>query len=256
MGVELPPLHEEMTFLSPLSEERATRFVDWLAAGLAPGATLLDVGCGWGELGLRVAAAAPRAHVVGVDLDQQALEEARRRARHRGLDDHASFLPGDGSTTGPEQVDALVAIGASQVWGPDTEDAQPLPYAAALSGIRARVRPGGRVLYGDAVWTRSPTPEATAPLAGREDEFVPLAELVELAVQHGFAPVAVHEANQDEWDAFESGFTAGYATWLAQHGTDHPGADEVRDRARRQREAYYHGYRGVLGLAYLQLFAV
>lgn len=256
MAIDLGPLHDDLVFLSPLSEERATGFVGWLAGGLTAGATLLDVGCGWGELSLRVAAAAPQARVVGVDLDQDALDEARRRARERGLDDRTSFLPGDGAITGPDEVEALVAIGASQVWGPDVDDAQPLAYAEALSGIRDRVRHGGRVLYGDAVWTRSPTPEAIAPLAGREDEFVPLAELVDLAVEHGFAPVAVQEASLAEWDAFESGFTARYATWLAHHDADDPDAAEVRLRAKRQRDAYFRGYRGTLGLAYLQLLAV
>jgi hypothetical protein len=191
-----------------------------------------------------------------VDLDEASLEVARTHARERGLADRTQFLPGDGAITGPDDVDALVAIGASQVWGPDTEDAQPLAYAAALSGIRDRVRLGGRVLYGDGVWSRSPTPEATAPLAGRDDEFVSLAELVDLAVEHGFAPVAVQEADLAEWDAFESGFTARYATWLAGHGPDHPDATEVRQRAKRQRDAYFRGYRGILGLAYLELLAV
>jgi hypothetical protein len=256
MTIELPPLHEDLVFLSPLSEERATGFVDWLARGLPADATMLDVGCGWAELSLRVAAAAPRARVVGVDLDEQSLEVARRRARERHLDDRTQFLPGDGAITGPDEVDVLVAIGASQVWGQESEEMQPLPYAAALSGIRDRVRRGARVLYGDGVWSRSPTQEATAPLAGRDDEFVRLPELVDLAVEHGFVPVAVQEASQDEWDAFESGFTARYATWLGTHEPDHPDADEARDRARRQRDAYFRGYRGILGLAYLQLLAV
>jgi hypothetical protein len=256
MAIELPPLHEDLVFLSPISEERASGFVDWLSGGLTAGATLLDVGCGWGELSLRVAAAAPQAQVVGVDLDEPSLEVARRRARERHLDDRTQFLPGDGAITGPDEVDALVAIGASQVWGQETEEMLPLPYASALSGIRDRVRLGARVLYGDGIWSRSPTPEATAPLAGRDDEFVTLPELLDLVVEHGFAPVAVQEASQDEWDAFESGFTARYATWLATHEPDHPDAAEVRERARRQRDAYFRGYRGILGLGYLQLLAV
>jgi hypothetical protein len=79
---------------------------------------------------------------------------------------------------------------------------------------------------------------------------------VDLAVEHGFAPVAVQEASLAEWDAFESGFTARYATWLARHGPDHPDAADVRQRAKDQRDAYFRGYRGILGLAYLELLAV
>ncbi len=256
MELELPPLHDDLVFLSPLSEQRADRLVTWLAEGLTAGATMLDIGCGWGELTLRVAAAAPQAHVVGVDLDEKSLDVARQRARERRVDDRSQFLLGDGAITGPYGVDALVAIGASQVWGPDVEEGQPLAYAAALGGIRDRVRRGARVVYGEGIWTRSPTPAATAPLSGRDDEFVSLAQLVDLAVAHGFAPVAVHEASLAEWDDFESGFSAALATWLATHDPDDPAAEEVRDRAKRQRDGYFRGYRGVLGMAYLQLLAV
>ncbi len=256
MSADLPPLHDDLLFCSPLSEQRAAGLVAWLATGLTEGGTVLDVGCGWGELSLRVAAAAPLARTVGVDLDLDRVAEARRRAARRGLAQRAVFLDGDGATTGPAEVDALMAVGASQVWAGQDHAEGPLDYAAALRGIRERVRRGARVVYGEAVWSRSPTPEATAPLSGRDDEFVTLAELADLAVQHGFAPVAVGEAGLEEWDEFESGFAAGYATWLATHDPDHPDAPEVRERARRQREGYLRGYRGVLGLAYLRLLAV
>jgi hypothetical protein len=80
--------------------------------------------------------------------------------------------------------------------------------------------------------------------------------VAELAVAAGFAPLAVHEASPDEWDVFESGYAAGYARWLAEHDADDPEADEVRVLAERQRTAYFSGYRGVLGLGYLELLAV
>ena len=217
---------------------------------------MLDVGCGWGELLLRVAAAAPRARAVGVDLDESQLVEARRRAAERGLGATAVFEAADGVAAGPSPVEALVAVGASQVWGRDVAEGQSLDYSSALAAIRARVRRGGRVVYAEAIWSRSPTPEATAPLSGRSDEFVSLADLVDRAVGRGFAAVGVHEATLEEWDEFESGFTAGYATWLAEHDPDDPDAAEIRDRAARQRAGYLKGYRGVLGMAYLQLIAV
>ena len=118
----------------------------------------------------------------------------------------------------------MVCIGASQVWGPPVEDNQPLDYSSALAALRAVVPRGARVVYGEGIWSSPPTATAVAPLAGRLDELVSLAELIDLAVAEGFVPVAVHEASIDEWDQFESGFSAGYARWLAAHDPDHPDA--------------------------------
>ena len=77
-----------------------------------------------------------------------------------------------------------------------------------------------------------------------------------LAESHGFGVLAAHEASLDEWDAFESGFAAGWVRWLAEHDPDDPEAGEVRARLTRQHTAYLGGYRGVLGLAYLHLVAL
>lgn len=253
---DLPPLYDDLEFLSPLSDDRADALAGWLAAGLVRGGTVLDVGCGWGELVLRVAALAPLAQAVGVDLDEASIGEARRRAAERGLAERTTFRAADGAAAGPPQVEALAALGASQVWGPDVSEGLPLDYGSALTAVRSRVGRGARVLYGDAIWSRPPTPGATAPLSGRDNEFLGLAELVDLAVASGFAVVGIQEATLDEWDEFESGFTAGYATWLAAHRPDHPDAEEVRALAARQRQGYLRGYRGILGMAYLQLIAV
>jgi cyclopropane fatty-acyl-phospholipid synthase-like methyltransferase len=247
------PLHRDLTFLAPLSESRADRLVAFLAEDQP--STVLDVGCGWGELLLRVLEAAPAARGLGVDLDEEALAAAQRRAVDRGVADRATFEPRDA-----REIDgsfgAVTCIGASQIWGPEVEEAQPLDYAAALTALRALLPRGGRLVYGEGVWSSPPTPEAIAPLAGRDDEYVTLRELVDLADAHGFAVMAAHEADLDEWDTFESGFAAGYARWLAEHPADDPDATEVRALAARQHTAYFGGYRGILGLAYLNLVAV
>jgi hypothetical protein len=83
-----------------------------------------------------------------------------------------------------------------------------------------------------------------------------LPELLDFARDSGFAVVQVHQASLDEWDAFESGYTARYARWLASHPADHPEAAAVRTRMDAQRNAYFRGYRGILGMAYLAMFAV
>jgi cyclopropane fatty-acyl-phospholipid synthase-like methyltransferase len=250
---DFTPPHADLTFMTPLSEERAARLVEFLAEG-SPG-TVLDIGCGWAELLLRVLERAPDAIGEGVDLDAVAIAHGRSLAESRGLSDRVDLRVSDARDL-KGGWDRVVCIGASQVWGAPVEELQPLPYAAALAALRDLVHRGGRVVYGDGIWSRPPTPEAVAPLAGRDDEFRGLGEVAMLAVEAGFAPLAVHEASVDEWDVFESGYAAGYARWLAEHEHDDPEADEVRDLAARQRSAYFSGYRGVLGLAYLELLAV
>ncbi|HEY3528763.1 MAG TPA: methyltransferase domain-containing protein [Nocardioides sp.] len=247
------PLHRDLTFLSPLSEARAARLVGFLTEDEP--STVLDVGCGWGELLLRVLEAAPAARGFGVDLDEDAIAGAHRHAVDRGLSDRATFEATDArEVTGT--YGAVTCIGSSQIWGPSVEEAQPLDYAAALTALRSLLPRGGRLVYGEGIWSATPTPAATAPLSGRDDEFIRLGALVDLAKSHGFAVTAAHEADQDEWDVFESGFAAGYARWLVEHDADDPDADEVRTLAARQHTAYFEGYRGILGLAYLQLVAV
>ena len=247
------PLRQDLTFLSPLSQERAERLVAFLT-GHAP-ATVLDVGCGWAELLLQVLEAAPAARGLGLDLDEEALEQAAAAAAVRGLGDRARFEARDARlVSGP--FDAVTCIGASQIWGAESDDAQPLDYAAALTALHALLPRGGRLVYGEGIWSAPPGPAATAPLSGRDDEYVALADLVSLAEDHGFAVMAVHEASVDEWDVFESGFAARWVRWLADHEPDHPEAAEVRARVARQRAAYLGGYRGVLGLAYLHLVAL
>jgi cyclopropane fatty-acyl-phospholipid synthase-like methyltransferase len=247
------PLHHDLTFESPLSEARAARLVSFLAERRPT--SVLDVGCGWGELLLRILEAAPTARGLGVDLDEEALAGAREHVVRRGLGEQVTFEARDArEVTGT--FDAVTCIGASQIWGPDVSEAQPLDYAAALTALRALLPRGGRLVYGEGIWSSPPTPAATAPLSGRDDEFVPIGTLVELVKGHGFAVAAVHEAGLDEWDEFESGFTACYARWLAEHDAEDPEADEVRALAARQHSAYFGGYRGVMGLAYLELVAV
>jgi SAM-dependent methyltransferase len=55
------------------------------AADLAPGQTVLEVGCGTGNLLVTAAAAAPGATVVGLDPDAAALDRARSKTARKGL---------------------------------------------------------------------------------------------------------------------------------------------------------------------------
>ena len=240
--------------MSPLSSERADSLVKFLTDDLD--GTVLDVGCGWAELLLRTVSASPTITGVGFDLYRTAIEHGNRSwPRHRGISGRVAL---HWRTRRTHEADAqgVICIGASQIWGPSVDEHLPLDYSAALRAIRSLVPRGGRVIFGEAIWSRTPTEAAARALSGRLDEFVRVHELLDLVVAEGFMPVQVHEASLDEWDEFESGYSARYAHWLAENGQDHRDAAQVRERAARQRAGYFDGYRGILGMAYLGLLAV
>jgi SAM-dependent methyltransferase len=60
------------------------RFLGVLAAERLRDRVVLDVGCGWGRLGLLLAPAARR--VIGLDRDPAAIHEARQRAAAAGIE--------------------------------------------------------------------------------------------------------------------------------------------------------------------------
>lgn len=248
---DLPPRLGSLTFHGPLSESRATRMIERLAAA-AP-ATVLDIGCGWGELLLRTLEAAPGSTGVGLDINAEDLARGRVLAKERGLAERVEFVEESalGTTRGP--VDAILCLGSSHALG-DPE----LPHdaAAALRELRRLVRPGGRVVLGEGFWERVPTDAELArmwPGATATDHFT-LPELVDLAIEAGFRPAWIETASREEWEEFESGYRYDTEVWLAAH-PDHPLADETRARVDRQR-AGWMGYRDLLGIAYLTLVPV
>ncbi|HTS21055.1 MAG TPA: class I SAM-dependent methyltransferase [Casimicrobiaceae bacterium] len=254
MPPDLAAFHLDLRFMAPLSEERATELVDFVSQSLD--GTVVDVGCGWAELLIRILEATPGANGIGIDLKPGSIEHAQAVARTRGVADRITLIEGDAKDRLPASAQAAICIGASQIWGPPVEAKLPLDYHGALKAVRSMLERGAPVIYGEGIWASAPTAAAIAPLAGRLDEYVTLPDLLDIAIACGFEVIRAHEASLDEWDAFESGFVARYARWLATHPADHPEAQGVRESAARQRAAYFRGYRGILGMAYLQMLAV
>jgi cyclopropane-fatty-acyl-phospholipid synthase len=76
---------------------------------LKPGQRVLDIGSGWGGLGLYLAAHGG-GHVTGVTLSSEQLAVARARAAERGLADKTEFRLQDYRDI-PEKFDRIVSVG-------------------------------------------------------------------------------------------------------------------------------------------------
>ncbi len=251
-GTELPPSLTRLTFHGPLSEARAARLVTRLTSN--DPRTVLDIGCGWGELMLRVLAAAPDATGLGLDTDERDLARGLANAKDRGLEGRVTFVRESGVRTTRGPADLVLCLGASHAL---TEIQPPGHTAAALAELRRLVTPGGRVLLGEGFWHRTPT---GAELAGiwpgtSAGEFGDLASLVDLTVGAGFRPAWIETATLEEWEDFESGYQCDEEEWLAAH-PDHPRAADVREQVDKHRSFWLRGYYGLLGQAYLTLVPV
>jgi SAM-dependent methyltransferase len=231
-----------LDFNSPLSEDRTSRLVTSLASS-SP-ATILDLGCGWAELLLRLVAAVPAATGTGVDLHGPDLDRARANAVARELADRVSFVE-RAAESHPDSADVVVSIGAFHAFG---------TIAEALKALHSRVNPGGRLLFGAEFWERPPPPDRLAGMwpGASLGDCTDLAGLVDQAIAAGFRPLQVQTASTAEWEDFESGLAADVEEWLASHPS-HPEAAAVREKLDAQRGMWLRGHRGFLGFAYLTL---
>lgn len=135
----LLPLYD--TF-SRLSGVRALHERGVAHADIGPGAAVLDVGCGTGNLSLAVLAAQPDAHVTGLDPDGAALRRAARKTRRRGVSltlvqGYADRLPAADAS-----LDHVVSSLALHHVDDDGRD------GFAREALRS-LRPGGRVTIVD-----------------------------------------------------------------------------------------------------------
>lgn len=223
--------HAGLTFNAPLSEERAGGLV--AALPISPGHHVLDLGCGWGELLLRILAAHPATTGTGVDTSKEALDRGVRLATQRGLHGRVEFVEADVATFA-DVGDVVLCVAASHPFGGTDE---------ALHALRDCVTPGGRVLFGEGFWASEPSAAALEAIG-----VLPrLDDVHRAAAAAGFRIERDATSSQEEWDAFE-------ARWRA--GLERSGEPDAVAFASERRAEYEDGYRGAIGFAWLVLVPV
>jgi len=106
---------------------------------LAPGETLLDIGCGWGSL-VRWAAERHGVHARGVTLSKAQAEYAQASLRRAGLEDRARVDHLDYRDLPPDlRFDKIAAVGVIEHLGIAN-------YPAYFARVHELLRPGGLFL--------------------------------------------------------------------------------------------------------------
>jgi SAM-dependent methyltransferase len=217
--------HGEMPFHNPISQGAVDMLVGLLPLGARDG--VLDVGCGRGELLIRIAEATG-AHGFGLDSSDAQIARARREAAARVPATEMVFEARDaGTLVAPAGTFALAAcVGSSHALG---------GLGPTLERLTELVRPGGHVLLGEGYWIRPPLELELDVLGASADELPDLPGLLASGQSHQLRPVYVATATDEDWRRYEWAYVFNLETYAAAC-PDEPGVDLVQSRAGAMRE--------------------
>ncbi|CAN5765245.1 class I SAM-dependent methyltransferase [soil metagenome] len=218
---------EAVEINAPMGPERLTQLVDWLT-GQEP-STVVDLGCGHGAMLLRVARRSSTTQCVGVDVDPDVIEVARAAAAAAGLGEQVTFEVAD-ATRWNDAAAATLCIGAAHAFGGPSD---------MLASLAELTDPQGVGVVGTTVWSQRPD-DWCLQMFG---DLIRTDDLLVDAEAWGWTIEAVERSTLQEWDDFESRWTAGVTAVRTSQALSFA----------EQRQSDYQRYRGVLGFAWLQL---
>jgi 16S rRNA G1207 methylase RsmC len=129
--------HSTWGLFSPREIDEGTRLLLQLVA-VGPEDDCLDLGCGYGPVGLTLAALAPRGRTLMVDKDFVAVEFSRRNAQRNGITNATALL-----SNGLDQIDP--ALRFDLIAGNIPAKVGKEMLSLYLHDAHARLRPGGRL---------------------------------------------------------------------------------------------------------------
>jgi len=129
--------HSTWGLFSPREIDEGTRLLIQ-HIDVRPGDDCLDLGCGYGPIGLALAALAPRGQTLMVDKDFIAVDYSNRNAEHNRLANARAILSNGFDQIDPELRFDLIASNIPAKVGKEL-------LALYLHDAHARLRPGGRL---------------------------------------------------------------------------------------------------------------
>jgi SAM-dependent methyltransferase len=217
------------------------------ALRLEPGARVLDLGSGSGEM---LCTWARDYGIIGVGIDMSRLftEQAKLRAEKLGVADRVEFIHSDAAGyVAAEKVDVAACLGATWIGG---------GVAGTIELLAKSLRSEGIILIGEPYWRQLPPTEDIAKgcSVNSISDFLMLPELLASFGDLGYDVVEMVLADQEGWDRYEAAKWLTMRRWLEANPND-DFAKEVRARLTLEPKRYAAYTREYLGWGVFALMA-
>ncbi len=232
--------HAGRLILGPADGAQLDSLLDGL--DLPPGARVLDIGCGKGDLLVR--AARRGATGVGIDRNPWFIADARALAGSAGVGDRVTFEVGDsGEMTLPDQLDLAACVGATGALG------GPVHAPGMLASL---VRRGGAVIIGEGFWRVPPEPAWLEAFGMEPDEMLDRDGTLQRMRDGGLEVVDALDASVEGWETYEDEYASSIERWAAANSDD-PDRAAFLERAAFMRETWQGWRRRAMGFVTVSL---
>ena len=229
--------HRDHLICNPTSAQKLDELVELLE--LQPGARVLDIASGKGELLARLA---ERYGVSGdgVDISPYEVQQARdRMTRVPGAQIVIHEQDGRLFPAAAGSYDLAMCIGAS--WTFDG-------HVGTLRALQRAVRPGGLVVVGEPFWRKTPDPEYLAASGQRLEAFGTHVSNVATGIDLRLAFLYAIVSSEDDWDRYQGLQWRAAERYASEHPED-PDAAEILARQHTERDLYLRWERELFGWA-------
>lgn len=231
-------VHRHHKLMNPVDTKKIEELYTLL--DLKPDSNVVDIGCGKGEMLIRLAEDY-RVEGAGIDKSPYCIREAEKQRLNRVPRAGLKFLEMDGARykTTDDPADLAMCIGATWIYG---------GYNNTLTSLSNMAKPNGLVMVGEPFWRSDPPKDYLESESFSRELFSTHYGNVVIGEKVGLTLAYTLVSSEADWDTYEG------LHWFAasEYSLSRPKDPDLKDllaRVSKEKHSYLRHGRDVLGWA-------